>query len=73
MRVAGRLDEAAVADLLQVCAETPQPIVELDDLRSADVAGLDALVRIEERGAHLMELPEYLRMTIDTLKRERRG
>jgi hypothetical protein len=34
------------------------PILELDDLASADVVGLDALLRVERQGARLNGLPE---------------
>ena len=45
------------------------PIVELDELVSADAVGLDALVRIEQHGAELAGLLEYLRFELDALKR----
>ena len=55
------------ADLLEACAQAKQPIVELDELVSADAFGIDALFRIEQQGARLVGLPEYLRLTLETL------
>ena len=39
---------------------------------SADVVGVDALLRVEEQGAELVGLPEYLRLKLTALARERR-
>ena len=71
VRLAGRLDEAHVPDLLDACAQAVRPILELDELVSADAVGIDALLFLEQQGARLKGLPEYLRLTIDTLARER--
>ena len=38
---------------------------------SADVVGIDALRRIEEDGAQLVGLLQYLQFELDTLKRKR--
>jgi hypothetical protein len=71
VHLAGSLGEAHVPDLLAVCAQAPQPILELDELVSADAVGLDALLRIERQGARFVGLPEYLRLTLETLARDR--
>ena len=71
VHLAGRLDEAHVPILLEACAQALRPIVELDELVSADAVGLDALLYLEQQGARLKGLPEYLRLTLDTLARER--
>jgi len=71
VRLAGRLSEAHVPDLLALCAQAKKPIVELDELVSADAVGLDALLRIQQQGARLVSLPEYLRLKLETLARER--
>ena len=71
VRLTGRLTEAHVPDLLAVCAQPKQTIVELDELVSADAVGLDALLRIQQQGARLVSLPEYLRLKLETLVRER--
>ena len=69
--LAGRLSAAQVPEFLTVCAEMPHPTVVLDELVSTDAVGLDALMRVEEQGARLVGLPEYLRLTLDTIIRER--
>lgn len=72
VRLAGHLTGAEVPDLLAACAgDSERPRVELDELLSADVVGLDALLRVEERGALLVGLLEYLQFELDALKRRR--
>ena len=72
LRLAGHLTGAQVPDLLAACARAASsPRVELDELMSADVIGIDALRRIEERGAELVGLLEYLRFELDSIKRKR--
>ena len=67
MHLAGRLGGEQVPDLLEVCStQARPPILELDELMSADVVGVDALLRIEEQGAELVGLPEYLRLKLTT-------
>ena len=74
MRLAGRLAEAQVPDLLQACAgprNTSQlTILELDELVSADAVGMDALLRVERQGARLVGMPEYIRLKLNVLGRE---
>jgi len=73
VHLAGRLGGEQVPDLLEVCSSPDRPpILELDELMSADVVGVDALLRIEEQGAELVGLPEYLRLKLSALARERR-
>lgn len=71
VHLAGHLSEAQVPELLAACAEATAPLIELDELVSADAVGLDALVRIEQRGAQLVGLLEYLRFELDALSRKR--
>ena len=72
IRLAGRLSDGQVPDLLAACAGSDgPPIVELDELVSADSVGIDALLRIEQQGAHLIGLPEYLRLKLESLSRAR--
>ena len=71
VHLAGHLSEAQVPELLAACADTAAPLIELDELVSADAVGLDALVRIEQRGAQLDGLLEYLRFELDALSRKR--
>jgi hypothetical protein len=70
VRLVGRLGDAHVPDLLQACAQAPRPILELDELMAADPVGLDALLRIERQGGRLVGLPQYLRLTLETLARD---
>lgn len=72
VRLAGHLTGAQVPDLLAACAGAAgRARVELDELLSADVVGLDALLRVEERGAVLVGLLEYLQFELDALRRKR--
>ena len=71
VHVAGRLTEAQVPDLLEASAKAAEPLLlELNELVSADAAGLDALGRLEERGAELVALPEFLRLKLQVLARD---
>ena len=73
VHLAGRLSEAQVPALIEACAEgRGRPLLELDELISADAVGLDALLRIERHGATFVGLPQYLRLKLDTLARELR-
>ena len=72
VHLAGHLSEAQVPELLAACAEAAQPRIELDELVSADAVGLDALLRMEQRGAQLVGLLEYLRLELDALIRKQR-
>ena len=71
VRLAGRLSDAHVAAFLELCSEGRHPRIELDELVSADAVGLDALLRVEQRGAELVGLAEYLRFKLDDLARAR--
>lgn len=72
VRLAGRLGEPEVAALLEACSQPGEsPRLELDDLVSADAVGLDALLRLKDRGVELAGLPEYMRIKLADLVRER--
>ena len=72
VHLAGRLSDGQVPDLLAACAGSGEPpIVELEELVSADSVGIDALLRIEQQGARLVGLPEYLRLKLEMLTRTR--
>jgi hypothetical protein len=74
VRLAGRLGEAQVPDLLEVCEQSNgPPLLELDELLSADGIGMDALRRIEEQGAELVGMPQYIRLKLDVLAREHKS
>jgi hypothetical protein len=71
VHLAGHLSEAQVPDLLAICARAPQPpVLELDELMSADVVGIDALLRVEQQGAQLVGLLEYMRFELEALARK---
>ena len=73
VRLAGRLTEAQVPDLLEGCAGASKSLrVELDELISADAVGTEVLMRLEQNGAELVGLPEYLRLKLEVLAREQR-
>jgi hypothetical protein len=72
VHLAGRLGEAHVSDLLQACETAEPPILELDELVSADAVGMDALLRIEQQGARLVGVPQYIRLKLDVMSEERR-
>jgi hypothetical protein len=66
VHVIGRLSEAQVPALLEACATLDDPIiVELGELISADAVGVEGLRRLQERGARLRRLPEYLRFELE--------
>ena len=72
VRLAGRLAGREVPELLAACIADEPPILELDELVSADAVGLDALLRLETAGAELIGLPEYIRLKLNVLAHERR-
>ena len=72
VHLAGRLAGKEVPELLEACIADEPPILELDELVSADAVGLDALLRIEEGGGRLVGRPEYIRLKLNVLARERR-
>ena len=58
-------------ELLEVCEQSDgPPLLELDELLSADGIGMDALRRIEEQGAELVGMPQYIRLKLDVLARD---
>ena len=72
LHLAGDLTEEYVPAFLEACAsEGARLVVELDELLSADAVGVDALRRVEERGAVLVALPFYLRLKLDNLENAR--
>jgi hypothetical protein len=73
VRLAGRLGEAQVPELFRACGE-PGPLrLDLSDLVSADAAGIDALQRIQARGAILVRVPGYIRLQLASPSRTRRA
>ncbi len=70
IRLAGRLSEAEVPELLRACGSKQPTILHLDELVSTDAVGIDALMRIERGGWRLVGLPQYVRLKMDVLERE---
>ena len=71
IRLAGRLAEAQVPDLFNVCAAASVQL-DLGDLISVDLVGLDALHRLRQGGAVFTEVPEYIQLKLDALATRRR-
>ena len=72
VRLAGRLGEAQVPELLMACGEAARLEVDLSDLLSADVAGLEALQRVQARGATLVGVPGYIQLQLGAPSRIRK-
>ena len=66
VRLAGRLSVAQVPELLEACADTESLQVDLSDLVSVDVTGLEALQRLRSDGATLIGAPGYLQLKLDS-------
>ena len=66
VHVAGRLSVAQVPELLTACAESPNLELNLTDLVSADLPGIEALQRVRTKGATLVGTPGYIRLKIDS-------
>ena len=64
VRVAGRLKIAHVPELLTACAGSAMLILDLSDLISADMAGIEALRRMRTNGAILVGTPGYIHLKI---------
>ena len=53
-------------ELLRACAESAAVEVDLTDLVSSDLAGIDALRRVRAGGATLVGATGYIKMKLDT-------
>jgi hypothetical protein len=71
VRVAGRLSEAQVPDLLRVYAADVGQLVQIDltELVSADGVGLEALHRLRTAGARIVNAPRFIELALDTMSR----
>lgn len=68
VRVAGRMEQAHVPDLLNVCAGgTIRVRVDLTDVVSADLVAVNALGRLREAGAELVGVPIYIQLKLDSI------
>ena len=68
VRVAGYLASAQVPDLVTVCrgAVSNHLVIDLSDLLNADVVGIDTLRRLARDGASLVDVPEYIRLKLNS-------
>ena len=68
VRVAGRLKIAHVPELIAACADHPVLELDLSDLVSADMAGVEALRRMRANGAILIGTPGYINLKITSAR-----
>jgi len=75
IRLAGRLADAQVPELLKAYAGAAAVQLHLGDLISVDTVGLEALDGLRRAGAQLVEVPAYIQLKLDSLaaKRAPRG
>ena len=66
VRLAGQLSGAQVPELLEACADGGGLQLDLSDLVSADMAGIDALQRLRAAGAHMVGVPGYIQLKLDS-------
>ena len=67
VRVAGRLEEAHIPDLLMACTEATGPLrVDLTDLLSADAIAVEGLRRLRDAGPQLVGVPRYIQFTLES-------
>ena len=66
VRLAGQLSGAQVPELLKACADADHVRLDLSDLVSADMAGIDALRRVRAAGADLVGVPGDIQLQIDS-------
>lgn len=66
VRLAGRLCAAQVPELLRACGQGSPLQLDLTDLVSADVAGVEALQRIRAKGGSLVGVPGYIQLKLDS-------
>jgi hypothetical protein len=66
VRLAGRLTSAHVPELLKACNGSHELDLDLSELLSADVAGLDAIRRIHHNGASLIRPSGYIQFQLDS-------
>jgi hypothetical protein len=75
VRLAGRLADLQVPDLVRVCSESAMALqLHLGYLISVDVVGLETLHRLRERGATFIDVPAYIQLKLDAFSaRQPRG
>ena len=73
VRLAGRLTAMQGPELLEACAYAGPLELDLNDLVSTDVAGIDVLQRLRRRGAALVGAPGYIQLKLDSDSQEANG
>jgi anti-anti-sigma regulatory factor len=72
VQVSGRLTGACVPDLLKVCSAVAGALhLDLDQLVSADHAGLGALRHLRASGARLDKVPPFIELLLDARSADR--
>jgi len=66
VRLAGRLSDAQIPELIEACANALRVELRLTDLISSDVAGIEALQGLRRRGVVLVGAPGYLQLKLDS-------
>lgn len=66
VRLAGRLTVAQVPELLGACAGVSRLEIDLTELVSADLPGIESLQRLRSQGASLVGTPGYLQLKLDS-------
>ena len=66
IRLEGRLSVAQVPELLKTWADTEPAELDLAELLSVDVGGIEALRRIRDAGTALVGAPGYIKMKIES-------
>jgi len=66
VRLAGRLSIAQVPELLGACAGAVPLELDLTELVSADMAGIEALQRLRDQGSTVVGAAGYLQLKLDT-------
>jgi hypothetical protein len=66
VRLAGRLSAAQVPELVSLCAEPGPAELDLTELVSADVAGIEALRRLRAKGVPLVGAVGYIQLKLDS-------
>ena len=65
VRVAGRLTDVQVPDLLRVCAALEPLQLDLAQLDSANAVGIEALQRLQKAGAQIVGATHFIQLLLD--------
>lgn len=65
VRVAGRLTDVQVPDLIRVCSTHSPVQVDLTQLDSASHVGIEALQRVQKAGAQIVGATHFIQLLLD--------